>query len=677
MKKQEIKSKIKKLIDEIKIHNDLYYNKDRPSITDAEYDELVVKLKNIINKNPSIKLEVNPLEEIGGKASDDFSKFNHPSPMLSLDNAMTSEDLKNFEKRLKNFLGVSGENIAYCVEPKIDGLSVNLIYKDGKLETAATRGNGKIGEIITSNIRTISDVPKNINFKDVPTLMEIRGEIFMTKKDFATLNKSANEQFANPRNAAAGSLRQIDPKVTAKRPLKFISHGFGVIKGEVKKTYFDQMNQLKKWNIPISPLMNRSMSIDQLMEIYSEIVSKRADIPYDIDGLVYKVDDLSLQDRLGFVGKAPRWAIAHKFASETAQTSIKKIDIQIGRTGSVTPVARLVPVNIGGVIVSNATLHNFDEIEKKDIREGDKIVVERAGDVIPHVIEVIRTNKDKRSNKYKKPNVCPICNSKIIVDPEEVVIRCSGTYICEAQILGRLKHFVSRSALDIEGLGEKQVNLFFNYNYLEKYSDVYNLKNLKSEICQLEGWGELSFNNLVRAIESKRRFTLSKLIYSLGIRFVGEKNSIAISEAFKTVENFKDFLLNLKLNSNEIKNTMIDIDGLGPKAINSFFEYLEYQHNRDEVIKLLESCEIYIDKIVKQVSQITGKKILFTGSLETMSRAEAKNKAERLGAKVVSSISASTDILISGEKSGSKLKKATELGVKVISEDEWIKLLES
>ena len=298
----------------------------------------------------------------------------------------------------------------------------------------------------------------------------------MTKKDFATLNKSANEQFANPRNAAAGSLRQIDPKVTAKRPLKFISHGFGVIKGEVKKTYFDQMNQLKKWNIPISPLMNRSMSIDQLMEIYSEIVSKRADIPYDIDGLVYKVDDLSLQDRLGFVGKAPRWAIAHKFASETAQTSIKKIDIQIGRTGSVTPVARLVPVNIGGVIVSNATLHNFDEIEKKDIREGDKIVVERAGDVIPHVIEVIRTNKDKRSNKYKKPNVCPICNSKIIVDPEEVVIRCSGTYICEAQILGRLKHFVSRSALDIEGLGEKQVNLFFNYNYLEKYSDIYNLK---------------------------------------------------------------------------------------------------------------------------------------------------------------------------------------------------------
>ena len=677
MKKQEIKSKIKKLIDEIKIHNDLYYNKDRPSITDAEYDELIVKLKNIINKNPSIKLEVNPLEEIGGKASDDFSKFNHPSPMLSLDNAMTSEDLKNFEKRLKNFLGVSGENIAYCVEPKIDGLSVNLIYKDGKLETAATRGNGKIGEIITSNIRTISDVPKNINFKDVPTLMEIRGEIFMTKKDFATLNKSANEQFANPRNAAAGSLRQIDPKVTAKRPLKFISHGFGVIKGEVKKTYFDQMNQLKKWNIPISPLMNRSMSIDQLMEIYSEIVSKRADIPYDIDGLVYKVDDLSFQDRLGFVGKAPRWAIAHKFASETAQTSIKKIDIQIGRTGSVTPVARLVPVNIGGVIVSNATLHNFDEIEKKDIREGDKIVVERAGDVIPHVIEVIRTNKDKRSNKYKKPNVCPICNSKIIVDPEEVVIRCSGTYICEAQILGRLKHFVSRSALDIEGLGEKQVNLFFNYNYLEKYSDIYNLKNLKSEICQLEGWGELSFNNLVRAIESKRRFTLSKLIYSLGIRFVGEKNSIAISEAFKTVENFKDFLLNLKLNSNEIKNTMIDIDGLGPKAINSFFEYLEYQHNRDEVIKLLESCEIYIDKVVKQESQITGKKILFTGSLETMSRAEAKNKAERLGAKVVSSISASTDILISGEKSGSKLKKATELGVKVISEDEWIKLLES
>ncbi len=677
MKKKDIKSNLSKLINEIKIHNDLYYNKDKPSITDSEYDKLVLKLKKIILENPSVHLDENPLNEIGGKVSEDFSKFNHPSPMLSLDNAMTVDDLRNFEKRLKNFLGSSGENIEYCIEPKIDGLSVNLIYENGKLETAATRGNGKIGEIITSNIRTINDIPEKIDFEDAPSSMEIRGEIFMTKDDFVVLNKSSNNQFANPRNAAAGSLRQIDPNVTAKRPLKFISHGFGLIKGNKHETYYDQMVQLKKWKIPISPLMNRSKSIDGLINIYSEIVSKRADIPYDIDGLVYKVNNLSLQNRLGFVGKAPRWAIAHKFESETAQTTVKKIDIQIGRTGSVTPVARLTPVNIGGVIVSNATLHNFDEIEKKDIREGDEVIVERAGDVIPHIIELVNNKKNKRSDKYKKPNSCPICNSKIIVDPEEVIIRCSGTYICEAQILGRLKHFVSRSALDIEGLGEKQINLFFINKHILKYSDIYDLKNKKSEICQLDGWGDLSFNNLMKAIESKKKFSLSKLIYSLGIRFVGEKNALAISQAFKNVDSFKNFLQNLKLNSSEIKDSMIEIDGLGPKAINSFFEYLEYKNNREEIIKLLNVCEIYVDKIITQKSKITGKKILFTGSLETMSRAEAKNSAERLGAKVVSSISASTDILISGEKSGSKLKKAKELGIKVISEAQWIKLLGS
>ena len=677
MNKRDIKLSIIKLIDEIKIHNDLYYNKDKPSITDAEYDKLVLKLKKILKENPSIELAENPLNEIGGKVSEDFTKFSHPSPMLSLDNAMTADDLKNFEKRLRNFLGSSGNNIEYCIEPKIDGLSVNLIYENGKLVSAATRGNGKVGEVITSNIRTINDIPEKIDFESAPSLMEIRGEIFMTKDDFVVLNKSSNNQFANPRNAAAGSLRQIDPKVTAKRPLKFISHGFGQIRGRKHETYYDQMLQLKKWEIPISPLMNKSNSIDGLIYIYSDIVSKRADIPYDIDGLVYKVNNLSLQDRLGFVGKAPRWAIAHKFESETAQTTVKKIDIQIGRTGSVTPVARLMPVNIGGVIVSNATLHNFDEIEKKDIREGDRVIVERAGDVIPHVIEVIDDKKNKRGIKYKKPNVCPICNSKIIIDPEEVVIRCSGTYICEAQILGRLKHFVSRSALDIEGLGEKQINLFFINKYIQNYSDVYNLRNKKPEICQLEGWGELSFNNLVRAIESKKKFSLSKLIYSLGIRFVGEKNALAISEAFKSVDSFKSFLQNLKANTSEVRDTMIEIDGLGPKAINSFFEYLNYKNNREEIIRLLSLCEIYVDKIVIQESKITGKKILFTGSLEKMSRAEAKNRAERLGAKVVSSISASTDILISGEKSGSKLKKAKELGIKVISEDQWIKLLES
>ena len=677
MTKKNIKLKIKELVDEIKLNNDLYYNQDQPSITDSDYDKLIIKLKEILKENPSIQLKDNPLDQIGGDVSDDFSKFDHPSPMLSLDNAMTSDDLNNFEKRLKNFLGLSGEQIKYCCEPKIDGLSVNLIYKQGKLEIAATRGNGKIGEIITSNVKTIKEIPLLIKSKNVPDFIEIRGEIFITKKDFDTLNGSSKEKFANPRNAAAGSLRQIDSNITAQRPLKFIAHGFGEISNQMNLTYYDQMKQFKKWKIPISPFTKRANSLEDLINIYRDIVNKRADIAYDIDGLVYKVDDLSLQNRLGFVGKAPRWAIAHKFESERAQTTIHKIDIQIGRTGSVTPVARLSPINIGGVVVSNATLHNFDEIEKKDIREGDAVIVERAGDVIPHVIEVINFKNSKRGYKYKKPKKCPICGSNIIIDPDEVVIRCSGIYVCEAQIIGRLKHFVSRSALDIEGLGEKQINLFYSNGFVKKYSDIYYLENMKSKLCNLEGWGELSFNNLIKAINDKKKFSLSKLIYSLGIRFVGEKNSIAISEAFTSVNDFSNILDNLKSKSARKKYSMIEIDGLGPKAINSFFEYLDYDENRIEVLRLLKICEISLDKIPLKESIITGKKLLFTGSLESMSRAEAKTKAERLGAKVVSSISASTDILISGEKSGSKLKKAIELGVKIMNEDEWTKLIES
>ena len=677
MKNNDTKYIITELINEIKNHNDLYYNQDKPSILDKEYDTLIIKLKKIIKENPSIKIDYNPLIEIGGKASDDFSKFDHPSPMLSLDNAMTLDDLKNFKKKLNNFLGSSGKNIEFCSEPKIDGLSVNLIYRNGYLETAATRGNGKVGEIITSNIKTIRDIPINLKSKNIPSFLEVRGEIFMNKEDFMILNKNSKEKFANPRNAAAGSLRQIDANITARRPLKFISHGFGVIKGEPMKTYYEQMMQFKEWKIPISPLIKKSNSIDDLINIYERIVIMRADIPYDIDGLVYKVNNLSLQERLGFVGKAPRWAIAHKFESETAQTTIRKIDTQIGRTGSVTPVARLEPINIGGVIVSNATLHNFDEIEKKDIREGDDVIVERAGDVIPHVIEVVINKKDKRGKKYNKPKTCPVCMSKIIIDPEEVVIRCSGTYVCEAQILGRLKHFVSRSALDIEGLGDKQINLLYSNGFIKKYSDIYFLKDKKTQICKLEGWGELSFNNLIEAINNKKKYSLSKLIYSLGIRFVGEKNSIAIGMAFKSINDFESFLNEVKSKLDKTRNLMIEIDGLGPKAIDSFFEYIDYKQNQKEVLRLLDTCEIFIDKVQAQESVITGKKVLFTGSLAFMSRAEAKSRAERLGAKVVSSISSSTDILISGEKSGSKLRKANELGVKVMSEDQWIKLLEN
>ena len=671
---QNIKKKLEKISSEINVHNNLYYNKDNPKISDADYDNLVKELKILLAANPNIKIKNNPLEKLGGTASDLFTKYNHPTPMLSLDNAMEIDDLINFEKKINNFLKDLEDKIEYSVEPKIDGLSINLIYIKGELDIGATRGNGQVGEVITQNILTIKDIPRKLKTSCPPDKIEIRGEVFITKLDFQRLNKVNNNQFANPRNAAAGSLRQLDSLATAKRPLKFIAHGFGYFEESNKKTYHSQMEEFKKWGIPISPYLEKCFGIKGLEDIYIKINKERASIPYDIDGLVYKINNLNLQTRLGSVGKAPRWAIAHKFESESAETIIEKIDVQIGRTGSVTPVARLRPINIGGVLVSNATLHNFDEIKKKDIREGDSVIVERAGDVIPHVIEVIKPKNKKRANSYKAPKKCPICGSAIVVDEEEVVIRCSGTYRCEAQIVGRLKHYVSRNALDIEGLGDKQINLLFKNGFIKKYSDIYFLKNKSNEISSLEGWGKLSFNNLITAIEDKRRVSLSKLIYALGIRFVGEKNAKAISSVFKSTEQFIDTIEVKGGLSGEIIEQMQNVDGLGPKAIDSFNEYLNYRDNKKEIINLLELCDVYLAKTIAQSSSISGKTILFTGTLKNMSRAEAKSQAENLGAKVVSSINKSTDILVSGEKSGSKLTKAKDLGVRVITEEEWISI---
>ena len=671
MVNKELKKKLEDIASEIHYHNNLYYNKDNPEISDSDYDNLVQKFKKLINENPKIKIFDNPLNKIGGSVSEVFKKFKHPSRMLSLENAMDINDLINFEKKIKNYLKDFNDQIEFSIEPKIDGLSVNLIYINGELNIGATRGNGEIGEVITSNILTIKDIPKKLKTSSPPNKIEIRGEIFISKLDFQKLNATNNNQFANPRNAAAGSLRQLDPAITAKRPLKFISHGFGYFEESNNDNYYSQMLEFKKWGIPISPYLKKCYGIKCLEDIYIEINKKRSSIPYDIDGLVYKINNIDLQRRLGSVGKAPRWAIAHKFESESAETVIEKIDIQIGRTGSVTPVARLRPINIGGVLVSNATLHNFDEINKKDIREGDSVIVERAGDVIPHIIEVINSKNKKRNNIYKAPKKCPVCGSVIIADEEEVVIRCSGTHICEAQLIGRLKHFVSRNALDIEGLGDKQINLLYKNRLVKKYSDIFLLKNKSKQISSLEGWGELSFNNLVKAIEDKKRVSLSKLIYAQGIRFVGEKNAKVISSIFKNKEQFIDAIAVKGHLSSEIIQQMQNVDGLGPKAIDSFNEYLSFKDNKKEMINLLELCEVYLDKTPVKKSSISGKTILFTGTLQNMSRAEAKSQAESLGAKVVSSISKSTDLLVSGEKSGSKLSKAKDLGVKIITEEEW------
>ncbi len=665
--------KIRDLIDKINYHNDLYYNKDKPEISDAEYDRLIVKFKKIQKDLPYLKDKDNPLMKIGGKSSDEFTKFNHPTRMLSLDNAMTIEDIENFIKKINRFLSLKDINIQFSIEPKIDGLSVNLIYESGQLTVAATRGDGLNGEIITSNVSTIREIPQKLKIKSPPKKLEVRGEIFITKKDFIDLNEKSKNQFANPRNAAAGSLRQLDVKITESRPLKFIAHGFGAFENE-KKTYHDQMQEFKTWGIPISPYLKVANGIDDLLKNYNYINDKRSEIPYDIDGLVYKVNDTSYQSRLGTVGKTPRWAIAHKFASETAKTSIKKIDIQIGRTGSVTPVARLKSINIGGVLVSNATLHNFEEIEKKDIREGDTVVIERAGDVIPHILNVVLNENKERSKLFKPPKRCPVCGSSIIIDTDEVVVRCSGTYICEAQIIGRLKHFVSRSALDIEGLGDKQINLFYNKKIIKNYADIFKLEKSRSQIVNMEGWGELSFKNLIEAINDKRNIELSKFIYSLGIRFIGEKNAQAISQAFKSINIYTRFYNNDKDVKKDIFSILENTDGLGPKATESFREYSDYKDNRNQILSLLEEVNLVISSFKTVKSSISGKKIIFTGTLNSMSRAEAKSMAEKLGAKVVSSINKSTDILIAGEKSGSKLKKANELGIKIMNEEDWRKL---
>ena len=658
------------ILEQIEYHNNLYYNLDAPKISDSEYDKLLTSLSNLIKDHPKILKHIDLLNKVGGDALAQFTKFTHPSRMLSLDNAMDLDDLINFEKKVKNFLGNKNSDLEYSVEPKIDGLSLNLIYEKGILKEGVTRGNGEVGEVVTNNINTIIEIPKKLKTLNPPNIIEIRGEVFITRDDFVTLNKNNNIKFANPRNAAAGSLRQLDKDITASRPLKFIAHGFGITEQNNHKTYYETMLEFKSWGIPISPNLQVIGSIEELSIVHQDIFKNRNDIPYDIDGLVYKVNDLELQSRLSFVGKSPRWAIAHKFAAETAVTEIEKIDIQVGRTGALTPVARLKTINVGGVLVSNATLHNFDEIAKKDIREGDKVLIERAGDVIPYVIEVVVDKTKKRRSKFKVPTFCPECNSTIIREKDEVVLRCSGDLNCKAQKAERFKHFVSRTALDIEGLGEKQIELFHQIKLIENFSDIINIKDKKNEIINLEGWGELSFNNVVKSIESKKTIFLSKLIYALGIRHIGEKNAKLIAGNFRTLDDFKDSINVLE--KNLLKDKLNNLDGLGPKAVDSFTDYLSVKSNLNEILELLKVCNVSLEIIKVKKTKISSKSILFTGSLQSMSRAEAKATAERMGAKVVSSISKSTDMLIYGDKPGSKLNKANELGVRTFSENEWI-----
>ncbi len=664
---KKITIELKDLSKKISKHNELYHKYDKPIITDYEFDKLVER-NNYLEKNyPNLILSNSPNKRIGAETLEKFKKVEHKEPMLSLGNAFNDNDIDEFIKRTKKYLNYPSQNLIFSCEPKIDGLSINLTYEYGRLIRACTRGDGYVGEDVTDNIKTIKDIPINFKSKNKPDFIEIRGEVFLEKKDFIILNDSLNVQkkFSNPRNAAAGSIRQLDNKITKSRPLKFIAHGIGgssIKFSNIKEIY----EKMKSWGVVTNNYNEIIENVESLKKYYKKINSLRSEFPYDIDGIVYKINDIELINRLSYVGKNPRWAIAYKFKSLKVITKILKIDIQVGRTGSITPVARLKPVNIGGVNVSNATLHNFDEINQKDIRENDIVEIERAGDVIPHVLKVIEKNK-KRDKKFIIPKNCPECGSKLLHDKDEAVLRCSNFYYCEAQLIEKIIHFVSKKALNIEGFAEKQIRLFWQLKFIKNSSDIFLLKNYENKILNLDGWGEKSYKNLIKNINNSKKVELQRFLFSLGIRYIGEINSLTLATHFLSIENF--------LKNAKNKKSLEDIDGLGPKVINSLVEYLNNKLNQDEIKKLINFCEVKKYKKIDTKSKFNNKFIIFTGKLSIMSREEAKNKAILLGAKISTSVNTKTDYLIYGEKPGSKLKKAKDLKIATISEDEWLKMI--
>ncbi len=656
--------KLKHLSNEIKKHNYSYHTLDKPTITDAEYDKLVKENNLLEKKFPHLSLKFSPSNIVGGKIKNKFEKIKHLSQMYSLGNAFSKDDLKDFIKRTNKFLSNPESNYyKFLVEPKIDGLSLNLVYDKGKLISAATRGDGLEGENVIENIKKIRDIPFFLN-KDFPSLIEIRGEVFINKDDFKVINSKLKDKdkFANPRNAAAGSLRQLDTSISHARPLKFKAHGIGN-SSRSYQTINSYYNDLNKWNIPINNFSKFCYDVDSIIKHYNHINDIRADIQFDIDGLVIKIDDINIQKRLGYVGKNPRWAVALKFSAEKAITTILNIDLQVGRTGAITPVARLKPINIGGVIVSNASLHNFDEINKKNINILDIVEIERAGDVIPYVTKLIKKNK-KYEKKIIPPKICPVCKSKTIREKDEAILRCSNKYECSSQIIGQIIHFISKKSLNIDGFGEKQVKQFYKLNIIKKCEDIFYLHKNKTEIINLEGWGNLSFINLINAIEKSKNITLERFIYSLGIRYIGEINSEILANEFSDIDK-----LILAIKNNDRLN---NIDGLGPKAISSLREYFSNSNNLSSINNLKKILKISNQKKILKKNFFSNKNLVFTGTLNSLSRDEAKYLAKSNGAKILSSISKNTDYLIIGDKAGSKEQKAKLLGIKIIREKEFL-----
>ncbi|MFZ4541935.1 MAG: NAD-dependent DNA ligase LigA [Rickettsiales bacterium] len=663
------------LSQEIRAHDKRYYQQDAPSISDAEYDKLRLRLMALEAQFPELVAADSPTQTVGAAPSETFSKVRHSKPMLSLDNAFSEEDVQEFDERVRDFLKLGAEDaVEYVCEPKIDGLSFTARYEHGKLVLGATRGDGEVGENITENLKTIRGFPQTIPSK--AAVIEVRGEVYMDRRDFAAMNDvlPEDERFANPRNAAAGSLRQLDANVTRSRKLSYFVYGWGELSEPLATTRFAVIEALGKFGFTINTHTQLSATKEMMLKLYHELYAARPTLDYEVDGFVYKVNRLDYQERLGFKARSPRWAIAHKFPAEQAVTTINAIEIQVGRTGALTPVAKLTPITVGGVVVSNATLHNEDEIARKDVRVGDSVVIQRAGDVIPQVVRV-RDDLPRGPQAYVFPTTCPVCGAHAVREECEVARRCTGGLTCAAQAVERLKHFVGRDAMDIDGLGDKQVEAFFHEGLITNPADIFSLEKRDaqglSRLKNREGWGEKSAGNLFAAIEKARTVSLARFIFALGIRHVGEETAKLLAKNFISFAQWREAMV-----SADAREQLLAIDGIGETVADALIQFFAEPHNQTLLQQLADVLTVKpYEAPARLDSPVAGKTVVFTGTLEKIGRKEAKSQVEALGAKVASSVSKKTDYVIAGADAGSKLKDATALGIAVLSEDEWLKLI--
>jgi DNA ligase (NAD+) len=673
---------------EIAAHDRRYYEEDAPTVSDADYDKLRQRYGAIEARFPQLRTPASLTQRVGAAPSARFAKVRHAVPMLSLDNAFSEDDVHDFVARIRRFLRLSDDDeIAFSAEPKIDGLSMSLRYEKGALVTGATRGDGYEGEDVTANVKTLADIPQRLKATSIPAICEVRGEVYMTKHAFLALNKRQAEAggqiFANPRNSAAGSLRQKDPSITAARPLGFFAYAWGEMSEMPAETQSGMIKWFERCGFKTNPLTKLCRGLDALLNFHHQIETQRGTLDYDIDGVVYKVDRLDWQERLGFVSRSPRWAAAHKFPAERAITVLKDIEIQIGRTGALTPVAKLEPVTVGGVVVQNATLHNADEIARLDVRIGDTVEIQRAGDVIPQVLGVIPDERPRGAKSYEFPKVCPcplhtdVVRDQTVTGEQGVIARCTGEFACPYQIVEHLKHFVSRRAFDIDGLGDKQIELFYEQGWIKEPADIFTLeeRNSKIRLEEVEGFGETSVRNLFAAIAARREIALERFIYALGIRHVGETTAVALARGYGSWDAFHDAGLKLAKGDEDTRQDMDALDQIGDTVIDSLRDYFAEAHNRRRIERLAAQVQIRQAAKPRSDSAVAGKTVVFTGTLETMTRDEAKASAERLGAKVSGSVSKKTDYVVAGPGAGSKLADAKKLGVRILTEHDWAKLI--